>query len=422
MWMPLAVTVALLWADVFPDTTMSTLTYEAFSLGGAEGRQLIARGVRRYSPCDIESTPTEASGTDFAKTLALDGGFGISTTVKREARLTGFGLVVVRPGDDNGFGWDWFDLESGRIFRKLQGNGRVAVGIATESGYENLQSVEFLDDVTLRYLDDMSKPPGTHTHEIVVGKGSVLKLDGPETLGESPCPTGLQATGSPSADRPARLTAPAPVAEEADTWLTYYYLKPRPELALGSLDLIDKRLRAQGRSLAQEATRGGMRSFYARLFEANDAVVAEVAARFASSPAGHQTFLREALRRCGTPACARIAGTGRDAAIETRAAASANPSTLDDAWASFFATGDAKYVHVVIEVLPWSEARGDVDRMLTGGAARWSLASNAYQHGRVLAIAEDAARTAPAETKTLLQQIIDQAKASRLKNPPPERR
>jgi hypothetical protein len=44
------------------------------------------------------------------------------------------------------------------------------------AGYEEIESLVFLDDVVLRYLDDMSKPPGTHTHEVLVKKGSVLNL------------------------------------------------------------------------------------------------------------------------------------------------------------------------------------------------------------------------------------------------------
>jgi hypothetical protein len=36
--------------------------------------------------------------------------------------------------------------------------------------------VEFLDDIVLRYLDDMAKSPGRHTHEILIKKGSVLRV------------------------------------------------------------------------------------------------------------------------------------------------------------------------------------------------------------------------------------------------------
>ena len=60
--------------------------------------------------------------------------------------------------------------------RHVQGPGRLSVTIKKGPGYEELEAVEFLDDVVLRYLDDMSKPPGTHTHEVVVRKGSLLRV------------------------------------------------------------------------------------------------------------------------------------------------------------------------------------------------------------------------------------------------------
>jgi hypothetical protein len=96
--------------------------------------------------------------------------------VHREPILNGFGLVIYRRGDGNGFSWEWFDREHGAVFRRLQGSERVSVSIKKGAGYEELEVVEFLDDIVLRYLDDMSKPPGTHTHEVVIRKGSVLKV------------------------------------------------------------------------------------------------------------------------------------------------------------------------------------------------------------------------------------------------------
>ena len=52
----------------------------------------------------------------------------------------------------------------------------MAATIHRSVGCEELECVEFLDDVALRYLDAITKPPGTHTHEVVIRKGSVFKL------------------------------------------------------------------------------------------------------------------------------------------------------------------------------------------------------------------------------------------------------
>src|SRR5260221_671538 len=56
----------------------------------------------------------------------------------------------------------------------------------------------------------------------------------------------------------------------------------------------------------------------------------------------------------------------------------------------------------VIDALPFLDANGDEVRAVTGGAARWSLTSNAVQHPRVLEICEVVAgRQKPGEGANL---------------------
>lgn len=395
-----------------------TLTYDAFRIG-QDGRHPIGHGVRTYSPaCDIRVE--SGAGGSRTKSLTLDGGLAVSASVYREPRLTGFGLTVEMADTPTGFSWDWFDLVEGNVFEKRQGTGRIAVDVSRAGGLEELRAIEFLDDITLRFLDDTRKPPGTHTHEIVVRKGSVLELATPDDASATPCPSTPKVDRSdraaPARRPPSPIALQDPADDDVQDWLTYYYLEPRPERALSSLDVLDRELQKAGRSLADEVNRGGLRSFYARVFAANDGVVRDLAARMPSLPAGQRAFVREALRRCGTAACKKVVGSEATSAEHKMT----DPGTLDDSWASFFATGDARYVREIIEVLPWSEARGDIPRLLTGGAARWSLASNAYQHARVLAIAEESLATASEPTRRLLREIVDQAKEERAKNPPPE--
>lgn len=81
---------------------------------------------------------------------------------------------------------------------------------------------------------------------------------------------------------------------------------------------------------------------------------------------------------------------------------------LDALWGKFMATGDSAPVERIIGVLPWAEAEGDADRMLIGGAARWSLTSNAVQHPRVLEICLRAEqRLAGVEAAKLAEVISD---------------
>jgi len=156
-----------------------TVSWEATAVGRPGVRQVLGHGVKEYSPAK-DIIVREGRGRDGARTwsksLLLDDRFALSASVYREPRLEGFGLTIDRKGDENGFSWEWFDREKGETFQKLQGQGRVLVHVTKGPGYEELQSVEFLDDIVFRYLDDMAKPPGTHTHEVLVRKGSVLRL------------------------------------------------------------------------------------------------------------------------------------------------------------------------------------------------------------------------------------------------------
>ncbi len=155
-----------------------SVTWETKSIGQG-GPTPIANGVKTYSPAKdiiVRDGPTKDGAPSWVKSLVLDENFAIGASVHREQPLTGFGLMVFRRGGRDGFSWEWFDKANGSTFAKLQGNGRVAVKVKKQGEAEEITSVEFLEDVTLRYLDDMSKPPGTVNHEVLIRKGSVLAL------------------------------------------------------------------------------------------------------------------------------------------------------------------------------------------------------------------------------------------------------
>jgi hypothetical protein len=166
---------ALCWASW---VRAETVTWEAFVLA-APGRAVLGHGSRQYEPeKDVivrERSPIGGRQRS-AKCLRLDDAFMLCADVVREPSLDGFGLVVVRRGDEAGFSWEWFTRETDSAFVKLQGTGRLRVDTKKAADYEELEALEFQEDVLLRYLDDMSKPPGTHTHEILIRKGSVLRL------------------------------------------------------------------------------------------------------------------------------------------------------------------------------------------------------------------------------------------------------
>lgn len=86
------------------------------------------------------------------------------------------------------------------------------------------------------------------------------------------------------------------------------------------------------------------------------------------------------------------------------------PWVLDALWGKFMATGDSAPVERIITTLSWVDVKGDITRLLVGGAARWSLTSNAVQHKRVLEICEGASKTQSGEVAAKLGEVIANAK------------
>ena len=85
------------------------------------------------------------------------------------------------------------------------------------------------------------------------------------------------------------------------------------------------------------------------------------------------------------------------------------PWVLDALWGYFMATGDDAPLARIMAALPWVNVRGDVSRLLVGGAARWSLISNAIQHSPVMASCREQVKIQPKEVADVLREVIAQA-------------
>ena len=175
---------ALMSAAVAPTTRAETIVFEAYELQASGDRKLLKRGVRTYSPnLDVRVVDRglrAEPGWYWSKSLWLFDTFELEASVFREERLEGFGLLIQQRGNSNGFSWEWFDKDQLDVFSKLQGLGRLRVAVAGSEGKVELAGVEFLDDVVFRYKVDVNQgKPGTHTHEIVIKKGSVFRFPPP---------------------------------------------------------------------------------------------------------------------------------------------------------------------------------------------------------------------------------------------------
>jgi hypothetical protein len=174
-----ALAVSALWMAA-ATASAETVTFQSVTVSFMGGRARSAAVAKTYSPATDLATRDLIPGRIWSRSLKLDDAFRIALQVERqEPALTGFGVTIARI-DADGFSWEWFDRGEGTVFQKLQGPGRLRAVIGKGPGYEELEAVEFLDDITLRYWAEGSRSPAPPTHEIVVLAGSVLRVSGPE--------------------------------------------------------------------------------------------------------------------------------------------------------------------------------------------------------------------------------------------------
>ena len=163
---------------VAPPVASPSVAWKITVLYATGGRGVISEGRKVYdAKQDIIVEPIRVARPDARKvSVSLSSDWVMSVAVSKQVQVDGFGLFIGRRGNAHGFSWEWFDRAGASLFLKRQGQSRVAVAMQKSFGYEELESVEFMDDVALRYLDDITRPPGTHTHEVIIRAGSVFKL------------------------------------------------------------------------------------------------------------------------------------------------------------------------------------------------------------------------------------------------------
>jgi hypothetical protein len=150
-----------------------SLDYEIYALKSGRNRELLASGTIKSDGKNVKSIEGSLFGETFwQKDVPLWKDWFVGASVYREKNLTGFGIWF--GNKDGGFSWNWFTRESGRTYRKLQGEGRVEVTFAPTEEYEELVAVEFLDDVTL--TGNFGWLPFADTHQLIIKKGSVFRL------------------------------------------------------------------------------------------------------------------------------------------------------------------------------------------------------------------------------------------------------
>lgn len=167
----------------FSVASAETLYFELYEVSDGRRGTLLASGERKYTTQDVLTEERSSSeGPWKSKAIPVALGFKAGAAIYPERDLTGFGLWL-RGGDSwlaqissGGFSWDWFERESGNVYRKLQGSGRVKVTPASAPNQLEIGTVEVLEDIVLRVkLRPWFFFTSNDTHHLLLKKGSVLR-------------------------------------------------------------------------------------------------------------------------------------------------------------------------------------------------------------------------------------------------------
>lgn len=224
-----------------------------------------------------------------------------------------------------------------------------------------------------------------------------------------------------------RFSAPVMInsVDDLTRWMTYYYLHPQPDLLPAALIFADKEKLMDGDHLQT------LQAFVARVFVANPARIPGWYQQLAPMSEQNRTKVLTAVWWSQTAEGKALLETIAKAVPEKSQAEFKKqidakppqldtmpietPMVLDMLWAAYCATGDQKYVQRIISVLPWSEDKKDLNKMVLSSTAAWSLKSNALQHPSVLKFCKETMVT-DAKAKPYLERIVQE-----VESPPPQK-
>jgi hypothetical protein len=85
----------------------------------------------------------------------------------------------------------------------------------------------------------------------------------------------------------------------------------------------------------------------------------------------------------------------------------ASPEVLDNLWGYYFATTKYGALARIINMLPWSKDRSNIDRLTVGSSAKYTLASNAAHDPKLFATLKRAAERSTTDEKPILEDLIE---------------
>lgn len=203
-------------------------------------------------------------------------------------------------------------------------------------------------------------------------------------------------------------------------WITYYYSKPEPERVAEAI----RAASSQG-FIENGKNAPPFIGFIAGVMSKNPSMAQSLAEQLTSLPEADQPMLVLGVWYSAYPDAKpllerlkksmptheeminHLLANGRPGLLDLPL--EQGPWVLDALWGNFMATGDDAPVVRILSALPWINVRGDVSRLLVGGAARWSLISNAIQHKTVMATCRKELANQPKEVSEVLREVIAEA-------------
>ncbi|OGX28139.1 MAG: hypothetical protein A2787_00855 [Omnitrophica WOR_2 bacterium RIFCSPHIGHO2_01_FULL_48_9] len=221
---------------------------------------------------------------------------------------------------------------------------------------------------------------------------------------------------------PAADSTAAGSGESLNTWVTGYYLHPEPQkIPEKILDYTDSSL------YDDPSTRFTLAAFFATLLK-NDSTLINKAYQVIADKGSEnskvfflnvlwqidtmtaQDLMKKIVALWPTPEVQRVAAwLGENPPPNLLYGPVQNVAHLDMLWAMFFATGSEDPIRKIISVVEWANANNS-EMMSIGGAAQWSLTSNAQQHRKVYEICKKESAQGKGYTQKFLKDLLTQSR------------
>ena len=155
-----------------------TLGYSIY-LGTGDSRALLTTGSREHTVADLDVRPVWKPPLVpfWDSSIELEGGFRVGVFVSPARVRHGFGMWMHNDANPHEFSWNWFVHVGGQIYSNGGNAGRLRVQLTEEGGVTQIEAIEFLDDVELRYQENKClAPAGAYSHVVRLTRGSVLTV------------------------------------------------------------------------------------------------------------------------------------------------------------------------------------------------------------------------------------------------------